>query len=415
MKRRRKSGWIAAVLLALTIGGVAAFVLLRPGAVTATGNLPMATARKGEFLVIVSCRGELVADRSVQIAAPVSIPNLQLAWMVDQGKTVKPGDPVVRFDSSGAKRQLQEKEAMMAQAQATLDQAVAQASITVEQDKLEASTLRQAVEKARLETSKKEIVSALQGEENRIDLGLAEEKLKVQMATMEHNAASGQSKIASFKSQRDKAKDEFELTRDRIAQMEVRAPAAGVVSYQMNFSQGWMNAKPFKTGDNVWPGSSIMEIPDLTSLRLKGKAEEIDRGRMTEGQAVRVIMDPFPEKPFLGKLEAISPLTEQSFDWPPSRNFRAYASMGAVDNRLRPAMNGRMDVIVDRIKDAISVPAKAVFARDGVPVVLVPGRDGLKPVRVEVVARNPDEVAVRGIEAGAQVALVDTAAEGKKQ
>ena len=415
MKRRRKSGWIAAVLLALTIGGVAAFVLLRPGAVTATGNLPMATARKGEFLVIVSCRGELVADRSVQIAAPVSIPNLQLAWMVDQGKTVKPGDPVVRFDSSGAKRQLQEKEAMMAQAQATLDQAVAQASITVEQDKLEASTLRQAVEKARLETSKKEIVSALQGEENRIDLGLAEEKLKVQMATMEHNAASGQSKIASFKSQRDKAKDEFELTRDRIAQMEVRAPAAGVVSYQMNFSQGWMNAKPFKTGDNVWPGSSIMEIPDLTSLRLKGKAEEIDRGRMTEGQDVRVIMDPFPEKPFLGKLEAISPLTEQSFDWPPSRNFRAYASMGAVDNRLRPAMNGRMDVIVDRIKDAISVPAKAVFARDGVPVVLVPGRVGLKPVRVEVVARNPDEVAVRGIEAGAQVALVDTAAEGKKQ
>ena len=415
MRRRRKNGWIAAVLLALTIGGVAAFVLLRPGAVTATGNLPMATARKGEFLVIVTCRGELVADRSVQIAAPVSIPNLQLAWMVDQGKTVKPGDPVVRFDSSGAKRQLQEKEAMMAQAQATLDQAVAQASITVEQDKLEASTLRQSVEKARLETSKKEIVSALQGEENRIDLGLAEEKLKVQMATMEHNAASGQSKIASFKSQRDKAKDEFELTRDRIAQMEVRAPAAGVVSYQMNFSQGWMNAKPFKTGDNVWPGSSIMEIPDLTSLRLKGKAEEIDRGRMTEGQDVRVIMDPFPEKPFLGKLEAISPLTEQSFDWPPSRNFRAYASMGTVDNRLRPAMNGRMDVIVDRIPDAISVPAKAVFARDGVPVVLVPGRDGLKPVRVEVVARNPDEVAVRGIEAGAQVALVDAAAEGKKQ
>ena len=415
MKKRAKRGWITALLVTLAIGAVVSLVLLRPGAVTATGSMPMATARKGEFLVIVTCRGELVADRSVQIAAPVSIPNLQIVWMTPQGTAVKPGDPVVRFDSSGAKRQMQEKEAVLAQAQAGLDQAVAQAEITVEQDKLEASTLRQAVEKARLETSKKEIVSVLQGEENRIDLGLAEEKLKVQMATMEHNAASGQSKIASLKSQRNKAKDEFELTRDRIAQMEVRSPAAGVVSYLMNFSQGWMNAKPFKAGDNVWPGSSIVEIPDLTSLRLKGKTEEIDRGRMTEGQDVRVIMDPFPEKPFLGKLVAISPLTEQTFDWPPSRNFRAYASLGTVDNRLRPAMNGRMDVIVDRIPNAISVPAKAVFARDGVPVVLVPGKDGLRPVRVEVLARNPDEVAIRGIDAGAQVALVDGAAEGKKQ
>jgi len=54
------------------------------------------------------------------------------------------------------------------------------------------------------------------------------------------------------------------------------------------------------------------------------------------------------------------------------------------------------------------VPAKAVFARDGRPVVLVPAKEGLRPVKVEVVARNPDEVAIRGIEAGAQVALVES-------
>ena len=41
-------------------------------------------------------------------------------------------------------------------------------------------------------------------------------------------------------------------------------------------------------------------------------------------------------------------------------------------------------------------------------IVLVPGKEGLKSVRVEVLARNPDEVAISGIEAGTQVALVDT-------
>jgi len=412
--RRRAVVWIAA-LLTLGIAAGLAFAILRPGAVASSSNMPLAVARKGEFLVIVTCRGELVADKSVQITAPVNVPNLQIVWMAAQGASVKIGDPVVRFDASGAKRQLQEKEAALAQGQASLEQAIAQAGITAEEDKLELASLRQAVELAKIEASKKEIVSALQGEENRITLGLSEQKLKVKQAAMDFNAASAQSKIASAQSQRDKAQAEVDLTRHRIAQTEVNAPSSGVVNYLMNYSQGWMNAKPFKVGDNVWPGSGVAEIPDLATLRLKGKAEEIDRGRMHEGQDVRVILDPFPEKPFLGKLESLSALTEQSFDWPPSRNFRAYASLGQTDDRLRPAMNGRMDVIVDRIPNAISVPSKAVFARDGRPVVLVPGKDGLRAVKVEVIARNPDEVAIRGIDAGVQVALIDESDSSRKK
>jgi multidrug efflux pump subunit AcrA (membrane-fusion protein) len=150
-------------------------------------------------------------------------------------------------------------------------------------------------------------------------------------------------------------------------------------------------------------------------MRLKGKAEEIDRGRMKPGQDVRVTLDPFPEKTFNGKLDRISPLTEQSFEWPPTRSFRAFASLGGPDPRLRPQMNGRMDIVTERIADTVSVPSKAVFARDGKPVVLVPGKNGLRAVYVELLARNPDEVAVRGIEAGTQVALVDNPREAEKR
>jgi multidrug efflux pump subunit AcrA (membrane-fusion protein) len=158
--------------------------------------------------------------------------------------------------------------------------------------------------------------------------------------------------------------------------------------------------------------TSVAEIPNIESLRLKGKAEEIDRGRIAVGQDVRVILDPFPEKTYRGKLDRISPLTEQSWEWPPTRSFRAFATLGEADSRLRPQMNGRMDIIIDRLPDSISVPTKAVFARDGKPVVLVPDNEGVRPVNVEVLARNPDEVAVRGIDAGTQVALIDTSKGG---
>ncbi len=410
-----KKTWATAIVMFMLAAGLLGF-MLRPGAAkVTTQSLPLATAKKGEFLVIIACRGELVAEKSKQITAPLNVPNLQIVWMVEPGSAVKPGDPVLRFDDSGAKQQLQDRIAIQRQIQAALDQSIAAEHITIEQDKLDQYTLQQVVERARLEASKSEIVSAIQAEENKVDLAIARERLKVEAAAVALHAASSKSRIAAYTSQRDKAKDEVEVVRQRLEKMEVRSPAAGIVNFLINSSQGAMNAKPFKVGDSVWPGSAIAEIPNLATLRLKGKTEEIDRGKMHVGQDVRILLDPFPEMQYKGKLELISPLTEQTFEWPASRNFRAYASIGQEDPRLRPAMNGRMDVIVDRIQNAISVPAKAIFARDGRPVVLVPSKDGLKPVKVEVLARNPDEVAVKGIEAGTEVALVESLSEKKKK
>ena len=87
--------------------------------------------------MIVTCRGELVADRSVQINAPFNVPNLQIVWLGAAGCAVKAGDRIVRFDASAAERQLKEQEAALKQAQASLDQAIAEGRIKAEQDKLE--------------------------------------------------------------------------------------------------------------------------------------------------------------------------------------------------------------------------------------------------------------------------------------
>ena len=158
---------------------------------------PIAPARQSDFLVIVRCRGELKAARSVQILTPI-VPNLRIAWLSPAGEPVQAGDPIIRFDSSSAQQQLQQKEAQLRQAQATLDQAVAQARITAEQDNSDLLDSNYTVERARLEASKTEIVSRLQGEESRIDLGVAEQKSKVAEATVALHAASDKSKIASL-------------------------------------------------------------------------------------------------------------------------------------------------------------------------------------------------------------------------
>jgi len=400
MKTRR----IIAFLALFTALSAAGFGLWRVSTGRNSRMLATAPVRRGEFLVIVRCRGELKARNTVQITAP-NVPDLRVVWLAPAGSPVKAGDPVVRFDPSSARQQLQENQAALEQAEASVIQAEAEARLMNEQDKRERADAAYEVERAKLEVSKAEIVSRLQGEESRLDLGLAEEKLAVKVAKLEFNQASNAAKVASMARQRDKAKADVEIWKRRLERMELTAPLAGVLNILANYSQGWMNAKPFKVGDQVWPGGVIAEIPSLETIELEGKIEEIDRGQIAVDQSVQVRIDSLPEVSFSGKLVQFSPMTEMGFEWPPTRNFKAYASIDKPDHRLRPGMNGKMDVILRRIPNALSVPAKAVYTRDGKPIVYSP-KDGLyTALNVEVEARNPDEVAIKGIPEGTQVTL----------
>jgi len=410
---RRTRGWISLSVIVL-VAGLAGFETYRLRGVTAATTLPMAPARKGDFSVIVRCRGELKARRSRQLIAPVNVPDLRIVWQAPPASAVKAGDVVLRFDPSSAKQQLQEKDAALRQAQATLDQAKAQARTTAEQDALDLANSRYNVEKAKLEASKQEIVSALQGEENKIDLSLAEEDLKVKQAGERLHAASDAAKIASATRNRDHAQADVDLTKKRLSQMDLTAPLSGVIIYMPNYSGGWMNAKPFQVGDQVWGGATIAEIPDLSTLEMEGKIEEIDRGRITLGDGARIHIDSLPELTFQGKLTLFSPLTEQTFEWPPSSSFRGFAQIQKPDSRLRPGMNASMDIEINKIPSAISVPARAIFTRHGKPVVFVNGKTGYQPVEVQILARNPDEVAIRGLQAGAMVALADPEKQERK-
>jgi multidrug efflux pump subunit AcrA (membrane-fusion protein) len=369
------------------------------------GDMPVAPARKGEFVVIVRCRGDVKAQRSVPIYAPV-VPNLSIAWMATAGEEVKEGEPVIRFDSSSAQQQLVQKEAALRQAQATLDQAIAQSRSTAERDQADLADARYSVDKAKLRIVGDEFVGRIEAEQARIDLGVTEQKLKVQEANVALHAASDKAKISSLTRLRDQAQSDVNLTKSRISQMEIRAPLTGFIVFVLNYSQGF-NAKPFKVGDNVFSGMNLAEIPDMESLIMDVKVEEIDRGRIAVGNDVRVRVDALPELSIEGKITRISPLAELGIEWPPTRSFHANAALPNPDTRLRPGMNGGMDIVIKRIPDAISIPAKAVFTRSGKPIVYVAKNGRYSPVEVQLLARNPDEVAVSGIEESTLVALAD--------
>jgi len=397
--------WAGIVGLLAIIGAASAGVYRMRETQQGAAVLPVAPARQGEFLVIIRCRGELKAGRSAELYAPV-VPNLRIAWLAPPGEAVRPGDPVIKFDSSSAEQQLVQKEAALRQAQATLDQAIAQERQTAQQDQSDLADAKARVETARLEASKAEIVSRIQGEENRIDLGVSEQSLKYEEAVVALHVTASKSRIASLTRQVQTAQADVDVTKKRLAQMVIAAPLAGFVVIEPNFNQ-WPNTRPYREGDNVFAGMNLAEMPDLSTLMMDAKVEEIDRGRVAPGDSVRIHVDALPELDLPARLDQISPMAELGIEMPPTRSFRAYATLPKPDLRLRPGMNGGMDIVINRIPRAISIPSKALFTRAGKPIVYVATKGGYQLIEVQVQARNPDEVAVANVPAGAMVALAD--------
>ncbi len=378
--------------------------------------LPMAPVRAGEFVAVIRTRGQIQAERSFPIYAPL-VQDLRIAWMAPASDVIAEGQPIIRFDSSTAERDLIQRRAAAERARASLDRALVEAKASAEHDERDLADARLAVELAELSTADSDFVARLDAERGRIDLRVAQQNLRQLEAEVAQRKVSRESQIASLQRQLDAADAWVETVEGRIARMEIRAPLSGYAIYSPNRSSlgaslGGSAQQPYRVGDQVSGGMNLATIPDLATLLIDVTVEEIDRGRMQPGQEVIVRVDALPDVAIRTALTGISPMAEMSLD-SRARSFHAYAALGnGVDQRIRPGMNGSMDIVIERIPDAIIVPSTAVFTRLGKPVVYVVEAEGFRPVAVEILARNPDAIAVGGVPADARVTLVDPSAAG---
>ena len=378
--------------------------------------LPLAPVRSGEFVAVIRARGQIQADRSIPVYAPL-VQDLRIAWMAPASDRVEEGASLVRFDSSTAERDLIQRRATAERARANLDQAVADAKSAAEHDQHDLNDARLAVKLAELDTADNDLVARLDAERRLVDLGVARQKLRQLEAEVTQREVSRDSKLASLRRQLEAADVWVRLVEGQIARMDIHAPISGFAIYTANRSSlaaqvSGGAAQPYRVGDQVPGGMNLATIPDLSSLLIDAAVEEIDRGRMHIGDEVIVRIDALPDVSIPARLTTISPLAEISVD-SRGREFHVYAALGArSDERIRPGMNGTVEVVIKRIPDATIVPAKALFTRRGKPTIYAVSSDGFTPLEVEILARNTDEVAVKGVSASSQVAMVDPTLEG---
>lgn len=399
--------WLRAGLIILGSASATAGVMLLYG--PAPVEVPTALVERRDFLRTVSSRGELKSAESVQIVAPQT-PDLQIVMLAENGKHIEEGQIVVQFDESAQEDTLVERETEVRQVDSEIEQAEAQHAITDERNEMQIMQATYNVERAGLEASKQEILAEIEAAKARIDVRIAEGELTKFEKTAEASDMSQEADLARLMERKAKAQRDVDLSHTYMRSMVLRAPTSGIVHIlSNNRAQGSFGTArpPFQEGDTVWTGAPLAEIPDLDSLRVEFRVNEVNRGRVREGQETRIRIDAVPDAALDGAVTFLSPIATLVFNrLPPEKSFPAHSNISDLDGRLRPGMSATVEVIVQRIEDVLVIPSKASTQMDGRPTVFVRSGTGYSRTPIEVAATNGTEIVVSsGLEEGDVIAL----------
>jgi multidrug efflux pump subunit AcrA (membrane-fusion protein) len=385
-------------------------------------EIPTARVRKAEFIIAVKTRGEIRSTRSVILTAP-QVPSPKITRLAESGKIVNAGDVVVEFDAAQQEQFYLDRSTSVRTVDSEIVQLKATHRITDEADQMNLMTSEYNVERAKLEASKAEVVSEIEGAKSRIDVGISEGDLGQQKIVVGSHKVSQQADLQRLEQKKDKTVRDQDRAKGYLSKMVMRAPITGIVNVLPNFrASGSFGSSPpgFKEGDQAWTGAAIAEIPDLTSMRIELKLDEVDRGKLQVGQKVRIRVDAMPEKELRAELDWISPIATIAFRGMgmTEKTFPARATLQNLDPRLRPGMSGSADVIIEAAPNAILIPARASFVNKGKPAVWVQRGSGFEIRQIEVGKRNETDMVVRsGLREGETIYLenpIEAAKRAKK-
>ncbi|MCU0774732.1 MAG: efflux RND transporter periplasmic adaptor subunit [Ideonella sp.] len=182
--------------------------------------------------------------------------------------------------------------------------------------------------------------------------------------------------------------------RELLARHEIRAPFAGVVG-----------ARLVQVGEWVAPGTPLVELVDLSSLRIAFALPQSLYGRVGPRTAMQVELDSEPGRRHAARVVAVVPVSD-----PASRTFTVHAALDQAPP-LTPGMSARASVRLPDGGEAVTVSRDAVLRRaDGRHTVwVVDAENGNGVAREQPVtlgtAQGARVVVTEGLRGGEQVVV----------
>jgi multidrug efflux pump subunit AcrA (membrane-fusion protein) len=359
----RKTLTISAVLLVLA-AAVGAWLFVSSKVTASSEEKDLLVIQKMDYPVLVTATGIVEAEKSVSIHPPriMNERRFKLVRMVDEGTKVAVGDFLMQFDDTDVNNRLRTETANFQSAQEGYQKKRSDSDVQQRSLKLQLEQAKADLDKLENKLSRQEEVeSALTIAETKINRDTA--KIKVQILEKKLKSLDESSRIDADISRTNEKnyRNRMDALLDALDALNVYSPAAGVVIYKRDF-----NNEAVKIGSNVFLTQTIMELPDLSTLRAKVQIDEEDAGKMALGQEARIFVDAAGGRSFDGKMVGLSAILKQASIDRPQKIQEAYISLSGEDlNLLRPGMSTQAQVQVGRHSDVIVIPLTSIYERDG--------------------------------------------------
>ncbi len=304
-KSKQWMGWVLA--LAVLAGGGWWWKIHREGSGNGAISYKTVALERGEIVQSVTANGALGAVQTVAVGSEVSGKIVEL--FADYNSSVTNGQVLARLDASTYERQMDQAQAELLSAKASL--------------KLAQANFRRAEELRGLE-----LVSQSDYDQAEATLAQAQASLQVREANL--------------------SKVQVDLEKTTIF-----SPMDGVVI-----------SRAVDVGQTVAASLNAPTLfslaQDLRKMRIEAQISEADVGDVEEGQTVKFTVDAYPSRSFTGLVSQVrfEPVTNQGVV-----NYVAIVDVENGDLKLRPGMTANATVVTARRENVLRLPNAALRFR----------------------------------------------------
>jgi HlyD family secretion protein len=317
-----------------------------------------ATASRTELINTVSTNGIVEPVHNYQFHGPLATSVKSI--LVQQGDHVKAGQLLMQLDDATARARVASAESALRTAQAS-NEAIEHGGTLEERQSLSSSVARDQLDISQ----KQQQLAALEklhatGAASAAEVEAAQQRIALAQDTLATDQGRQKTRYASSERERAAAavadaQANLLAAHNVLQQTTVRAPVAGTV-YSIAVS----------SSDFVEEGKLLLQMADLTQLRVRAYFDESEIGRLAVGQKIRIVWDAYQGREWHGHI-VVLPSTIQTFN---TRNVgEVLVAIDDPDDVLIPETHVTVTVTTSTAPNTLTVPREALHSEGGKPFV----------------------------------------------
>ncbi len=385
----------------LIIAGVTLAVIILAAFMSRRRDVPVRAekATRETITATVQTNGKIEPIDSFEAHAPAATTVKRV--YVHEGEHVKAGQLLLSLDDAQARADAARALAQIRAAEANVSavrQGGTREEVLTNQSELTRARTELGAAQRNLEAMQRleKQGAASAGEVTDAQTRLQTAQAQVNLLEQKERARYSPPDIARVQAQEGEAKAAYAAAEDLLNKSEVRAARPGMVYYL-----------PVHQGQFVNAGDLLVQVADLSQVRLVAFVDEPDIGKLAPGQVVNVRWDALPDRVWQGEVSQV-PTTVVTRG---TRNVGEFTCI--VNNpgeKLLPNVNVNLNIVTAQHQDALTVPREAIHQDGSDQRFVYQVKDGqLQRVPVQISVSTLTRVEVtQGLPDGAQVALSAT-------